>query len=200
MSIKNSGVGIPYGGGKGDIFVPDRKYTDNDKAKIVRAFSRALTEKGAVGTFTDVPAPDKGTDARMMAWFLDEHIRTLLERGGIYDKLLEERLFDRVSNSAPEKLLQSDEKNPYLDMYMDILENDTTGVLRGIELGVITGKPVRSGKKVQLGSLGRTKATGFGGFIAFRSVLERFASVDDMDSDVIAGGLIAPCAGYFKKK
>ena len=190
MSIKNSGVGIPYGGGKGDIFVPDRKYTDNDKAKIVRAFSRALTEKGAVGTFTDVPAPDKGTDARMMAWFLDEHIRTLLEMGGIHDKLLQEKLRERVRNRRPDELVQSDEKNPYLDIYIDILENDDpSGVLRGVELGVITGKPVREGKKVQLGSLGRTKATGFGGFIAFRSVLERFASVDDMDSDVIGKGL-----------
>nr|HPN73583.1 Glu/Leu/Phe/Val dehydrogenase dimerization domain-containing protein [Candidatus Omnitrophota bacterium] len=160
MSIKNSGVGIPYGGGKGDIFVPDRKYTDSDKARIVRAFSRELTLKEAVGTFQDVPAPDKGTDARMMAWFLDEHIRTLLEMGKIHDKLLQEELRKNLADTDPGELVQSDEKTPYLDIYIDVLENDDTGVLRGVELGVITGKPLRKGKKVQLGSLGRTKATG----------------------------------------
>ena len=177
MSIKNAGVGIPYGGGKGDIFVEDRNYTDNDKARIMRAFARGLTEQNAVGTLIDVPAPDQGTGAAMMAWFTDEHLRVLADRGEIYDKTLQKVLEGVVPEDDPLA-------TPYLDMYTGTLQNDTEGRLRGIELGVITGKPIGQG-----GSEGRTKATGFGGFLAVKSMFEYFAQVPDMASDHLGKNL-----------
>ncbi|MBF0216559.1 MAG: HEAT repeat domain-containing protein [Candidatus Omnitrophica bacterium] len=177
MSVKNAVIGVPYGGGKGDIFVPKRKYTDNDKARIFRVFSRELTERNAVGTFIDVPAPDKGTDARMMAWFMDEHIRTLVMLDKLYDKAIQASLGGVEASSDPQK-------TPYLDEYMRLLAGDKAGVLEGIELGAITGKPIGKG-----GSEGRTKATGFGGFLAFKTILKYFTTAADFDTDPVGAAL-----------
>ena len=198
MSVKNSGVGIPYGGGKGDIVIDEdvnklfdkwqkeetqlalkgdkkaaeaiRAKSDRLKARIVRGFSRALTEEKAVGTFIDVPAPDMGTDSRMMAWFCDEHLRVLTERGEMYDKVLEGFLKTVTPNeSAPCATL-------YLDRCLGVLEADTEGTIQGIEIGVVTGKPVGKG-----GSEGRTKATGFGGFLALGDVRGYFSGLPDIN-------------------
>ncbi|MDD4202467.1 MAG: Glu/Leu/Phe/Val dehydrogenase dimerization domain-containing protein [Candidatus Omnitrophica bacterium] len=172
MTVKNATVGIPYGGGKGDVFVPFREYTDNDKAKIIRAFARELTVAKAVGTFIDVPAPDKGTDARMMAWFVEEHIKVLCENGELTDKILQKRLLEHLDNINGDKI--NLQETPLLDHAIMLLEKDVKSEYFLPELGVVTGKPVGQG-----GALGRTEATGYGGFLAFKAVREALLKSDN---------------------
>lgn len=206
MSIKNAVVGVPYGGGKGDILVGSKFYNDrpDDKARIVRGFARALTEEAAIGTFIDVPAPDQKTNARMMAWFIDEHLRVLAERGAIHDK----SILNRLNSVKPEDAMP--QRVPHLAEYARLLHNDREGVLQGLELGVITGKPVWSddlgfrydeikdkivwrgaerydrSKTIRVGgSKGREKATGYGGFLAFKAVFKYLPSIISMaDSSI----------------
>ncbi|NQT22457.1 MAG: hypothetical protein HQ579_03345, partial [Candidatus Omnitrophica bacterium] len=173
MSVKNAVIGIPYGGGKGDVFVEDREYTLNDKARIMRAFSRKLTLKRAVGTFIDVPAPDKGTGAEMMACFADEHLKILAEKRQLRDREIQRTLRRLNPPDNPRD-------TPYLDEALRILSEDKEGVRQCPEIGVVTGKPVGKG-----GSKGRTKATGFGGFLTLKTMLRYFSSVNDMDRDNI---------------
>ncbi|MFH1996819.1 MAG: Glu/Leu/Phe/Val dehydrogenase dimerization domain-containing protein [Candidatus Omnitrophota bacterium] len=188
MSVKNAVIGIPYGGGKGDVFVPKRDYTDNDKARIIRAFSRALTKKGAVGPFIDVPAPDKGTDARMMAWFMDEYLRVLTAKNKIYDATIQKALKRIAPHSDPQK-------TPFLDEYMRLLSEDKDGILEGIELAAITGKPVGKG-----GSKGRTKATGFGGFLAFKTIMKYFSGIADFDHNPVSARLNESARAVLRKE
>jgi len=192
MSIKNSVVGIPLGGGKGDIVIPKGAYSRDEQARIMRGFSRELTMKNAIGTFIDVPAPDKNTDAAMMAWFLDEHLKVLAEKGSIRNKEILKALKGvRADDTYPQRIY-------YLAEYACLLDSDKEGLLEGIELGMVTGKPVWSedmgfkkdpvtkrpvwkkeagydkGKNIRIGgSIGRTKATGFGGFLAFKATIDR---------------------------
>ena len=42
-----------------------------EKERLVRAYVRALWKN--FGPRTDVPAPDMGTNAQMMCWFMDEY-------------------------------------------------------------------------------------------------------------------------------
>lgn len=177
MTVKNGAVGIPFGGGKGDIFVPAHDYTANDKARIIREFAKGLTEKGAIGTFIDVPAPDRGTDADMMAYFMDEYLRSLATADKIYDRIILERLKSVTPQDDP-KL------TPYLDRYLEVLEEDVDGLRRGTELGMITGKPVNKG-----GSKGREKATGYGGYLFFKAMMERLRNASTTAPDPILDGL-----------
>lgn len=187
MSVKNAVIGIPYGGGKGDIFVEKYPYTDKDKAHIIRGFARGLTEQQAIGTFIDVPAPDKGTDARMMAWFLDEYLKVLTQNRQIYDKGIEIQM-QKVSRS------NNPQETPYLDKYIKVLAEDHEGVLQGIELGVITGKPIGKG-----GSEGRTKATGLGGFFTLQAFLRYFAEMGDIKADFTGRHLSDETCSVLKK-
>lgn len=177
MTIKNAVLGLPYGGGKGDIFVPEGKYTLIDEAQIVRNFAWRLVESGGVGTFIDVPAPDQGTDSSMMAWFLDEVLKCLAINGAIYDPEILTAL-QLVTPSNDHTI------TPFLDVYIEKINQENTGILKGIELGYITSKPAEPVWKG--GSLGRTKSTGFGGFLSFKAVLKYFSSITDIGNNVLA--------------
>ncbi|MDR1309537.1 MAG: Glu/Leu/Phe/Val dehydrogenase, partial [Deltaproteobacteria bacterium] len=61
---------IPAGGGKGGIVADPRALSENEYERLVRGFMRRLLPRGA---FADVPGADIGTDARAMAWMLDEY-------------------------------------------------------------------------------------------------------------------------------
>jgi glutamate dehydrogenase/leucine dehydrogenase len=76
-----------------------------------------------------------------------------------------------------------------------LLDEDTDGILQGFELGMVTGKPVRKG-----GSLGRTKATGLGGFLALKAILKHFAPADyNFDKDVVGRKLNNDARALLKK-
>jgi glutamate dehydrogenase/leucine dehydrogenase len=70
MSIKHAVADIPAGGGKGGIVADPSKLTEGEYERLVRGFIRKLYPKGAM---VDVPGADLGTDAKAMAWMLDEY-------------------------------------------------------------------------------------------------------------------------------
>jgi len=71
MSLKNSLMGLPYGGGKGGLRINPKEFNKEDMEKISKAFARALAPY--IGERRDIPAPDVYTTPQTMAWFLDEY-------------------------------------------------------------------------------------------------------------------------------
>ena len=71
MALKNSLVGIPYGGAKGGVkFNPkgkDDKYLEKVSRSYIDAFYKYL------GQDKDIPAPDVYTSPKIMGWMLDEY-------------------------------------------------------------------------------------------------------------------------------
>jgi glutamate dehydrogenase (NAD(P)+) len=69
MTWKCAVVGIPYGGAKGGVDVDPRQLSANELEHLTRRYA---TEIGLlIGPEKDIPAPDLGTDARVMAWIMD---------------------------------------------------------------------------------------------------------------------------------
>ncbi|MCE3007716.1 MAG: Glu/Leu/Phe/Val dehydrogenase [Bacteroidetes bacterium] len=73
MSWKCAVVNIPYGGGKGGIKCDSRSMSVDEKERLTRAYTAAMSE--VFGPDLDIPAPDMGTDPNVMAWIVDEYAR-----------------------------------------------------------------------------------------------------------------------------
>jgi glutamate dehydrogenase (NAD(P)+) len=71
MTWKNAVVNIPYGGAKGGIAVDASKLSPRELERITREFVDEIHEM--IGPDTDIPAPDMGTDHRVMAWIMDQY-------------------------------------------------------------------------------------------------------------------------------
>jgi glutamate dehydrogenase (NAD(P)+) len=71
MTWKTAVVNIPYGGAKGGIAVDARKLSTRELERITREFVDEIHE--LIGPDTDIPAPDMGTDHRVMAWIMDQY-------------------------------------------------------------------------------------------------------------------------------
>jgi glutamate dehydrogenase (NAD(P)+) len=71
MMIKNSVMGLPYGGGKGGINVDPTKLSRTEKQNLTRRFTSELGP--FIGPNKDIPAPDVGTDSQTMAWMMDTY-------------------------------------------------------------------------------------------------------------------------------
>jgi glutamate dehydrogenase (NADP+) len=71
MTLKCALVGLPYGGGKGGVCVDPRGLSHGELERLSRAYVRAVAD--VIGADVDIPAPDVYTDARVMAWMLDEY-------------------------------------------------------------------------------------------------------------------------------
>jgi len=71
MALKTSLVGVPFGGAKGGIEVDPAKLSEGELGRLTRGFVRA--SRAFIGPMTDIPAPDVGTNAQIMAWFVDEY-------------------------------------------------------------------------------------------------------------------------------
>ncbi|MBO8141804.1 MAG: Glu/Leu/Phe/Val dehydrogenase [Firmicutes bacterium] len=71
MSYKCAIVDVPYGGAKGALAIDPREYTEEELERITRRFATELIHKAGIGPSTDVPAPDMGTNAQVMAWLMD---------------------------------------------------------------------------------------------------------------------------------
>ncbi|MEM9367655.1 MAG: Glu/Leu/Phe/Val dehydrogenase dimerization domain-containing protein [Planctomycetota bacterium] len=70
MTWKTAVVDLPYGGAKGGIEVDRRSLSDDELQRLTRAFVDQIHD--IVGPDTDIPAPDMGTDHRVMAWFRNQ--------------------------------------------------------------------------------------------------------------------------------
>ena len=68
---KNALVDLPYGGAKGGIVCDPRKLSMGEKERLTRRFTSEIMP--VIGPQHDIPAPDAGTDAQVMAWVLDTY-------------------------------------------------------------------------------------------------------------------------------
>jgi glutamate dehydrogenase (NAD(P)+) len=73
MTWKTALIDVPFGGAKGGVAVDASKLSLIEKEEIIRRWTRSLVH--VLGHHRDIPAPDMGTDARSMAWLMDEFHR-----------------------------------------------------------------------------------------------------------------------------
>ena len=73
MTWKTALIDVPFGGAKGGVAVDASKLSPIEKEEIIRRWTRSLVH--VLGHHRDIPAPDMGTDARTMAWLMDEYHR-----------------------------------------------------------------------------------------------------------------------------
>jgi len=71
MTWKTAIVEIPYGGAKGGVNCSPSDMTEDERQRVARQFM-AKIEK-VLGPTRDIPAPDVGTNAQVMAWMMDEY-------------------------------------------------------------------------------------------------------------------------------
>ena len=71
MTWKTAVVNLPYGGAKGGIQCDPEELSDMDLERLTRRFAHRL--EGFIGDHEDIPGPDMGTNARVMAWMMDEY-------------------------------------------------------------------------------------------------------------------------------
>jgi glutamate dehydrogenase (NAD(P)+) len=71
MSWKTAIAGIPFGGAKGGVNVAPEQLELGELQQVARGFIDKIEK--VLGPNRDIPAPDVGTDAQVMAWFMDEY-------------------------------------------------------------------------------------------------------------------------------
>ena len=70
MTWKTAIVNIPYGGAKGGVNVDPSKLSAQELEEVTRSFTNKIEK--VLGPQRDIPAPDMGTNAQVMAWLMDE--------------------------------------------------------------------------------------------------------------------------------
>ncbi len=73
MTYKTALVDIPFGGGKGGIDVDPRELTTRELEQLTRRYISRIHL--ILGPNRDVPAPDLGSNAQVMAWIVDQYGR-----------------------------------------------------------------------------------------------------------------------------
>jgi glutamate dehydrogenase (NAD(P)+) len=71
MTWKTAVVNIPYGGAKGGIGIDTHELSQGELERITRKFVDATHD--IIGPDSDIPAPDMGTNAQVMAWFMNQY-------------------------------------------------------------------------------------------------------------------------------
>ncbi len=74
MTMKTSLVRLPLGGAKGGVQVDPHAISLDERRRLTRRFTAALGNN--IGPDIDIPAPDVGTNAQIMAWMADTYINT----------------------------------------------------------------------------------------------------------------------------
>ena len=75
MTWKCALTNLPYGGAKGGVRVDPGALSSAELERLARRYTSAFI--GIIGPDKDIPAPDMGTDAQVMAWIMDtysEHV------------------------------------------------------------------------------------------------------------------------------
>ena len=78
MTFKCALHNLPLGGGKGGLAIDPTKYDEEDLENISRAFSKKLYNY--IGSNKDIPAPDLGTNSKIIDWMTDEYNKTGVHR------------------------------------------------------------------------------------------------------------------------
>jgi glutamate dehydrogenase (NAD(P)+) len=71
MTWKCAVMDLPFGGAKGGVVVDPKSLSSGEHERLTRRFAEELRD--FVGPTKDIPAPDMGTDAQTMAWFMDAY-------------------------------------------------------------------------------------------------------------------------------
>jgi len=71
MTLKCAVVNLPYGGAKGGVMINPSKFSEAELERVSRGYIRETYN--FIGPNIDIPAPDVNTDAKIMAWMLDEY-------------------------------------------------------------------------------------------------------------------------------
>lgn len=69
MTWKSAVVNIPYGGAKGGVIVDPKSLSQTELENLTRRYATEISI--IIGENQDIPAPDMGTDERVMAWIMD---------------------------------------------------------------------------------------------------------------------------------
>jgi glutamate dehydrogenase (NAD(P)+) len=71
MTWKCALVGIPFGGAKGGVIVDPKSLSQRELERMTRRYTSEIINE--IGPEKDIPAPDVGTNARVMAWIFDTY-------------------------------------------------------------------------------------------------------------------------------
>ena len=71
MTWKTAIVNIPYGGAKGGVAVDVHSLSAGELERMTRRFVDEIHDM--IGPDKDIPAPDMGTDAQVMAWIMNQY-------------------------------------------------------------------------------------------------------------------------------
>jgi glutamate dehydrogenase (NAD(P)+) len=71
MTWKCAIANLPYGGAKGGVLVDPRALSRKELERLTRRFAAEIGI--LIGPDEDIPAPDMGTDAQVMAWIMDTY-------------------------------------------------------------------------------------------------------------------------------
>jgi glutamate dehydrogenase (NAD(P)+) len=71
MSWKCSLVDVAFGGAKGGVVCDPLTMSDGELERLTRRYTAEVFD--LIGPTLDIPAPDVGTDARVMAWVMDTY-------------------------------------------------------------------------------------------------------------------------------
>jgi glutamate dehydrogenase (NAD(P)+) len=71
MTWKCALAGLPYGGAKGGVAVTPKQLSSAELQRLTRRYAAEIFP--LIGPDKDVPAPDVGTDAQIMAWMMDTY-------------------------------------------------------------------------------------------------------------------------------
>jgi len=71
MSLKCALAGLPFGGAKGGVAVDPASLSAREIERLTRRYTFELIP--TIGPEKDIPAPDVGTNAQVMAWIMDTY-------------------------------------------------------------------------------------------------------------------------------
>jgi glutamate dehydrogenase (NAD(P)+) len=75
MTWKCALVNIPYGGAKGGVLVDPTQLSPRELELLTRRYTAELIP--LISPHSDIPAPDMGTNAQVMAWMMDTYSMTV---------------------------------------------------------------------------------------------------------------------------
>jgi len=71
MTWKCALMGVPFGGAKGGVICDPKRLSREELERMTRRYTTEIINE--IGPERDIPAPDVGTDARVMAWIFDTY-------------------------------------------------------------------------------------------------------------------------------
>jgi len=71
MTWKCALMGLPFGGAKGGVVCDPKVLTSDELERLTRRYTTEIINE--IGPEKDIPAPDIGTDAQVMAWIFDTY-------------------------------------------------------------------------------------------------------------------------------